>query len=168
MHLNQKQIFLFIIPIVLFTTLSFFADDLISYVKNLFPNYKEYQNKSFNQKATIYLKIESKDKFYQEIQHNIKQRLHYAPSITDAILYKKTPQEIKPKTIDKKIKKYKRKHYYKHLQLEAVFPKQNVAIINGIFLHTYQKYKNITLLKVLENKVLLQTPKGKRWLTLFH
>ena len=169
MHLNAKQIFTLFIPFFIALIAYIFDFDIVKNIKYFFPTYKEYKNKSLDKKATIYLQIESKDKLYQKIQHDIQQRKEDAKWIAQYILYKKLPKaqvhQVHTQKLQTRPNKQKKPNI---LKLEAVFSKDKVAIINGKIVKEGTFINHTKILKIFNDKVLIQQKRGKRWLYLFH
>ena len=169
MHLTTKQISVLLIPFLISAMVYIFDFDIVKNIKYLFPSYEEYTNKSLDKKATIYLKIESKDKLYQEIQENIKKRPQNAKWIVEKVFYKKLPKKSIEVINNKKThgkKNFKEKELV--WNLEAVFSKDKVAIINGIVVKEKHLVDGAEVLKILDDRVLLSYKKGKKWIYLFH
>ena len=172
MHLTTKQILTLIFPFFLTAVVYMVDMDIVKNVKYLFPNYEEYTNKSLDKKAVIYLQIESKDKFYQEIQNAIVARKENASWIVENVLYKKVPKELKrtPKQyyVPVKQKKVEKRINFNNFKLQAVFSKDKVAIINGHFVKESSYLNGVQILQIKQDSVLLGYQKGKKWIYLFH
>jgi len=134
----------------------------------LFPKHNEYSNSELDRKTFTYLQIEAKNTDYEEIKKKFHARKMYAQWISNVISLKNNPTEVSEKFINKKIQK--RKQTQKIWNLEAVFSKEKVAIINGKFVSQSEKIDGATLLEIENNRVLLrlQHKKGKKWIYLFH
>ena len=166
MHLTSKQITTLLIPFLLSFIIYFFDMDIVKNVQYLFPNYEEYTNKTLDKKAVTYLKIEAKGKLYQEIQDSIIARNTNAKWISERVLYKKMNKSKKIKrTFTHKV--VKRRMNVKNLHLQAVFSKDKVAIINGHFVKESASIGGIKILKIEQERVLLNSKKGKKWIYLF-
>jgi len=171
MHLTTKQIAILLVPFLISGVIYFFDMDIVKNVHYLFPNYKEYTNKTLDKKAVIYLKIESKDKLYQEIQSDILARRENAKWVAERVLYKKMPPKPKNLYIREKdhfsSKIEKKKANLNNLKLQAVFSKDKVAIINEHFVKESSSLGGVKILKIEQNRVLLGYKKGKKWIYLF-
>ncbi len=159
MHLTAKQISLLLLPFLITGIVYLFGFDIAKNIRHLFPAYKEYKNKTLDQKATIYLKLEADGKLYEAIKKKIEQRKKYAHWIVQTILYKAAPRE---KHVQKKRKKRTA------WRLQAVFSKLKVAIINGTAVRENSYIYGAKVVKILDDKVLLKSKKGEKWLYLFH
>jgi len=172
MHLTTKQIMTLLLPFFLASIGYFFDMDIVKNIKYLFPNYEEYTNKTLDKKAVIYLQIESKDKLYQEIQNSIIARKTNAKWVVNNILYKKVPKELKktPSNHSRYIqqKTVKKGVDFNDFQLQAVFSKDKVAIINGHFVKESSYLDGVHILQIKQDGVLLGYKKGKKWIYLFH
>jgi len=171
MHLTNKQLFTLIFPFLIGMIFYLFDMDIVKNVKYLFPNYEEYTNKTLDKKAVTYLKIEAKGKLYQEIQDAMIARNKNARWISEHVLYKKMNLKIKSNikrtnsTLSRKITK--KRLNAKNLQLQAVFSKDKVAIINGHFVKESASIGGVKILKIEQERVLLDFKKGKKWIYLF-
>ena len=167
MHLTSKQLLLLFLPLSFTLVVYYFSDNIVKNVKYLFPNYKEYFNKNLNEKATIYLQIEAKDKTYQTIQENLAKRPINSDWIANKILYTEyidtTPTEKRQSTSVAKRKTTRVRRWH----LEAIFSQDNVAIINGHIVKLNTIINGSKLQKIETDKVLLENKKGKKWIYLF-
>ena len=160
MYLTNKQIFLLLLPLLIASTVYLFYEEIVTNAKYIFPTYKEYKNAILDKKADIYLKIDAKNSTYETILKKIAARKKEAPWVASAILYKK----IALKSIPKKISLPSQPVYF---HLEAIIFNKKVAIINGKIVYLYGTVDGAKLIRIEEDKVLLQLKKGKRWLYLF-
>ncbi len=159
MHLTSKQISFLLLPFFITAIVYIFSSDIANYIRYLFPVYEEYKSKTLDKKATIYLKIEANGKLYQQIKERIKDRNRYVEWIVDSVLHKRTsPKKLLSKKREKPIA----------WKLQAVFGKLKVAIINGTTVRENGFINGAKVVKITEDKVLLRSKKGEKWLSLFH
>ncbi len=163
MHLTTKQIATLLLPFLVAGVVYMFDFDIAKNIKYLFPVYKEYQDKTLDKKAAIYLQIESNGNLYQEIKKKIKNRKEEAKWIVEKVLYKKAPMQQTKKVVNTSEQNKKTPTW----KLEAVFAKLKVAIINGTVVKEHSTVDGARVLKILDNRVLLHSKKGKRWVYLF-
>jgi len=166
MHLTNKQITTLLSPFLVAGVLFYFKDDIIQNIQSFFPKYEEYSNKALDKKASIYLQIESKDKLYQEIQNAVTARKENALWIADNILY--TTELEKEKIVKRTQKPVVITTKPKPLKLQAVFPEDNVAIINGHFVKKGSHYNGVEILNITQEGIQIKSKKGKKWIYLFH
>ena len=159
MYLTNKQIFLLLLPLFIASIVYLFYEEIVANAKYIFPTYKEYKNAVLDKKADIYLKIDAKNSTYETILKKIATRKKEAPWVAATVLYKKTTFKPIPKIIPLSQPKY--------FHLEAIFFNKKVAIINGKIVYLYGTVDGAKLIRIEEDKVLLQLKKGKRWLYLF-
>ncbi len=154
MYLSNKQIFILLLPIFLGTAIYLFSDDIVKNLQYLFPKYESYKDTNLNKKADTYLKIEAKDKIYKKIQSQIKERNINSNWIVKNILYTKGTF-VKTDT----------KH--RAWELQMVFPKRNVAIINNKVIKINEMIDNAKLIDIETSRVLIQHDERLQWLFLF-
>ena len=155
MRLNSKQITILISPFVIAAITYTFSEDIVSNLHYLFPEYSSYQDKNLNKKASTYLKIEAKDKLYQQIRAKINRRHSNAKWVADNVLYKKETINIATDT----------KH--RAWELQMVYPKKNIAIINNKIIKTNGIIDNAKLISIENSRVLIQHDERLEWLSLF-
>jgi len=159
MHLSTRQILLLILPFILSTIIYIYADDITTNIKYLFPAYSQYTNRDLNSKEKIYLKMEKKEKEYNEILNKIKLRKKNSSWIIKQVLYNKKKQQKIVKKENKKIKK--------SWKLQMVYPNKNIAIINGKIVKLNDIINNAKLIKIENSKVLLKQKENLQWVYLF-
>lgn len=164
MHLTPKQIALLLLPFVITGVVYLFSFDIAKNIKYLFPVYEEYKNKTLDKKAAIYLKIEANGKLYQQIKTKIQNRRQNAQWVVDTILFKKLPNKNEQKSQVQTVHKKNTTTW----RLEAVFSKVKVAIINGTLVRENSAINGARVVKILNDKVLLSSKKGEKWICLFH
>ena len=169
MNLSSTQILNLIIPIVVAVVVYLFNDSIVQNAKYLFPTYQEYTNKMLDKKADIYLKIESKDKIYQEIRENRTLRKENAKWMAQNVLYKKQKKEYTPVSFTNKEEQAQKetKKIYKW-ELQAIFPKKKIAIINNNIVKVGSKIDNAVVKDIKNDKVLIKYDEGLKWLYMFH
>jgi RecG-like helicase len=107
-----------------------------------------------NKKVDTYLEIESKSGIYNEIEEKLASRRSDAIWITDAILYSK----------DEIIKEEAQEFAWK---LEMVYPKKNIAIINGKLAKINDIVDGARVVEIENLRVLLEHNERLEWVTLF-
>ena len=165
MRLNRYQIIMLILPFVINGVVYMYNETIIYNISHFFSDYKEYANKDLEKKIDIYLKIDAKNKIYNEIEKKIALRDKNAKWIAENVLYEKAEIEQKAKVKQKAVvhKKIKTKVF----RLTAVFPKKNLAIINGQIVREKSTINGVKIAKVENHRVLLRYKKGLRWVSLF-
>ncbi len=168
MHLTSKQLFLLFVPFITAALVYNLSDYILKNSASLFPKHNEYSNSELERKTYTYLQIEAKNTNYKEIKKKFYARKTNAQWISNVIFLKNAPAEVSEKVINKKIQTKKQTQTI--WNLEAVFSKEKVAIINGKFVSKADTVDGATLLKIENNRVLLelQHKKGKKWIYLFH
>ncbi len=156
-HLNNKQIFFLLIPLVITFIVYNFDMEIVKNVKYFFPKYQEYNNPVLDKKADIYLKIDKNKLSYKNIEEKLKTRPKYTKWISDNILY----NSLSVKTTKKSYKKNTKLH------LQAVFYDRQIAIINDKPYKINSKVYNGKLIKIEKTKVLIKYKRETKWLKLF-
>ncbi|MDD5373552.1 MAG: hypothetical protein PHO62_09030 [Sulfurimonas sp.] len=167
LYLSNKQLAMMISPFVVASGIYFFNEDIVSNASYLFAGYNEYSNKELSQKVDMYLKIEEKYILYKDIKERVQQREKNSEWIAEKLFY---PQEkIVNVTTDTKaeqiIEKVIEKEY--SYKLEALYPNDKVAIINGIIVREGSTVEDAKVVEIKDNSVLLKNKKGLKWLHLF-
>ena len=166
MYLNNIQLLKLIVPFILVSILSVYSDDLVSDADAVFTTIKQYQNKELDAKANVYLKIQRNKKIYVSILNKIEQRDKNRQWITDHLLYnrKKFVKNITKNVSTHISKKVVRKHSW---TLQILYPNKKVAIINSKIVHEGSIIDGAKVLDISQDKVLLKTKQGQKWLSLF-
>ena len=155
MRLNGWQLFSLGIPFVVAGIIYLFSDDIVKNIHFLFPEYQDQSSSIMvNKEVDTYLKIESKSKIYDEIEQKLASRRSDAIWITDAILYSE----------EKIIKEEAREFAWK---LEMVYPKKNIAIINGKLARINDTVDGARVVEIENLRVLLEHNERLEWVTLF-
>ena len=165
MRLNRYQIIMLILPFVINGVVYMYNETIIYNISHFFSDYKEYANKDLEKKIDIYLKIDAKNKIYNEIEKKIALRDKNAKWIAENVLYEKAEIEQKAKIKQKAVVRKKTKN--KVFRLTAVFPKKNLAIINGQIVREKSTINGVKIAKVENHRVLLRYKKGLKWVSLF-
>lgn len=162
MHLNNIQLLKLAIPFILIGILYIFSDGLVSNVGNHVVTMQEYENKELETKAKVYLKIQKYKKIYVAILNRIELREKSRKWIVNHLLYnQKVFIKDTPSYISKKITK---KNIW---SLQILYANKKTAIINSQIVHEGSMINGAKVLDILQNKVLLETKQGKKWLFLF-
>ncbi|MEK6659559.1 MAG: hypothetical protein AABY36_07775 [Campylobacterota bacterium] len=167
LYLSNKQLAMMVSPFIVASGIYFFNDEIVGNATYLFSGYGEYSNIELSQKVDMYLKIEEKYVLYKEIQERVKKREENSEWIAEEFFY---PQEkIVNATTDTKaeqsIEKVIEKEY--SYKLEALYPNDKVAIINGIIVREGGTVEDAKVVEIKDNSVLLKNKKGLKWLHLF-
>jgi hypothetical protein len=154
MNLSNKHLGLLLSPFLIGGSIYFFSEDIVENLHFFFPEYESYKDTNLNKKADTYLKIEAKDKIYKKIQAQIKQRKSNAKWIADNILYIKHSR-VKTDT----------KH--RAWEVQMLYPKKNVAIINNKIVKVNEIVDNAKVISIETSRVLIQHDERLEWLSLF-
>lgn len=168
MHLSKHQLLLISAPLLLTGVFYFISDMLVQNMHYLYPNYQEFQAKSLNNKTQIYLNLAAKKTLFYTMKENIKTRQAATTWISDA-LYEK-PEHKKELQSQKNNITSKTESQVKALpifRVEAIFPKNNMVIINGKILHLGAYINDAKIIQIKNDSVLLQQKKGLKWLYIF-
>lgn len=154
-------------PFIVASCIYFFNEDIVSNAGYLFASYEEYSNKELSKKVDMYLKIEEKSMLYKEIQERVKQREENSEWIAEEFFYPEEKvvniiPEIKSEQAIGKI--VEKEHHYR---LEALYPNDKVAIINGVIVREGSNIEDAKIVEIKDNSVLLKNKKGLKWLHLF-
>jgi len=163
LYLSSKQLAMIISPFIIASSAYFFNEEILGSASSIFANYNEYSNMELSKKVDMYLKIEEKYILYKEIQERIGQRKKNSEWIAREFFY---PQEkVLQTTSEVKSQQVVEKEY--HYSLEAIYPNNKVAIINGVLVHEGGSIEDAKIVEIKENSVLLKNKKGLKWLHLF-
>ncbi len=155
MRLNGGQLFTLTIPFLIGGIVYIFSDDIVDNIRFLYPEYQEHSSSILvNNKLDSYLHIENKSGLYREIEEKIVSRQLSAPWIADTILYLK----------DESIAQEEQQLSWK---LQMVYPKKNIAIINGKLIKINDIVDGAKVIKIEKLRVLLQHNERLVWVTLF-
>lgn len=167
LHLNNKQLIMIIFPFIVATSVYFFKEEIIGGINDLFSNYDEYSNKELNQKIDIYLMIEEKYMLYKEIEDKIEQRKKNSEWVVRDVFYHKKEiiDVVSVEKSEQVTEKIVEKEY--HYKLEALYPNDKVAIINGVIVREGSSIEDAKVVEIKDNSVLLKNKKGLKWLHLF-
>lgn len=166
MHLSKHQLLLIFTPILISFIFYFIANMIVENINYFHPHYKEVKTTSLNTKTQIYLNLDTKKALFFTMKKNIKTRQTAASWISNTILYKK--DQVKT-SIQKDITRaiaYKT-NTFSTWRVEAIFPKQNIAIINGKILKLGAYINNAKIIKIKNDSILLKNKKGLKWVYIF-
>jgi len=135
----------------------------------LYPNYQELQAKNLNSKTQIYLNLATKKTLFSVMKENIHTRRSATSWVSDAVLYQKQEQiheitSLKKDIISETKTEIKPLHIWK---VEAIFPKQNMAIIDGKILKLGAFINDAKIVQIKNDSVLLKHKKGLKWVYIF-
>ncbi|MDD5401220.1 MAG: hypothetical protein PHQ93_08555 [Sulfurimonas sp.] len=162
LYLSNKQLAILVSPFIVASGIYFFNEDIVPNASYLFASYEEYSNKELSQKVDMYLKIEEKYMLYKEIQERVKKREENSGWIADEFFY---PEEKVVNAASQQGEKIVEKEY--HYKLEALYPNDKVAIINGVIVREGSSIEDAKVVEIKDNSVLLKNKKGLKWLHLF-
>lgn len=172
MYLNNSQLLKLIFPFVLVAILYIYSDDVMQDADAVFPTIKEYKNKELDAKARVYLQIQRNKKIYVSILEQMHQRKINRRWITEHLLYKPKKNTLtRTSTVEKLKKSTRRGKKVTKKQtwiLQILYPNRKVAIINSKIVHEGSMINGARVVQISDNKVLLKTRQGKKWLSLFH
>ncbi|ADN08069.1 hypothetical protein [Sulfurimonas autotrophica] len=160
MYLSNKQIIQLLTPFLLGIILLFFQDEILTFMHSKFPTFKSISNKDFHKNVDEYLRIDQEMHTYNDVVKNVKERKNSLKWITSNVLYQKQLTQSEKKA-----------NISEHKQLwnlEAVFPKYDMAIINSQFVHKGSIINKAKIIQIKFDSVLLKTNKGLKWVHLFH
>ncbi len=146
MYLNNRQILSLLSPFLIAGVIYYFSDDIVKNLRYLFPQYESYKDTNLNAKAETYLKIEAKDKIYQKIQNDIKNRHLNTNYVAEKILYSKKTTWT----------------------LQMTYPKKNIAIINNKISKVNDIVDNAKIISIENSRVLIRHDERLQWLYLFN
>ena len=162
MRLTNKQALTLIFPFVVSSIIYMFDVEIVSNIHHLFPIYAEYSNKVLSEKTDTYLEIEKKYKLYKNINNKIELRKTNARWIAENLFYDKQEKVI----VELSSKKKNNAKSYAY-QLKIVYPNEKIAIINDLTVREGTLIPGAKVIKIQNNRVLLQYKKGLKWLYLF-
>jgi len=160
MYLNNKQIIQLLTPFLLGIVLLFFQDEIVTFMHAKLPTVKSIRNNDFHKNVNEYLRIDRDIQTYNDVVKNVKERKNSLKWITSNVLYQKQPTQSEKKP---SIRAHKQLW-----NLEAVFPKHDMAIINSQFVHKNSIVNKAKIMQIKFDSVLLKTDKGLKWVHLFH
>ena len=159
MYLNIKHILSLLLPFLVAVVLYIFSEDIIQNIKYLFPKYNEYTNKILDKKVDVYLNIAKESDEFIKIQKKIALRNKNSQWIKKDFLYQDVSIVQEKKT--------KKPHKNNILELQMVYPKRNIAIINNKIVHINDKIGGMQLISIEADRILIKNKKGLRWINLF-
>lgn len=160
MFLSNKQIIQLLTPVLLGIILLFFQDEILTLMHSKFPKTQSISNKNFHKNINEYLRIDKDMQTYNNTFKNIKERKNSLKWITGNVLYQKQLTQSENKANISEHKQF--------WNLEAVFPKHDMAIINSQFVHKGSIINKAKIIQIKFDSVLLKTNKGLKWVHLFH
>ena len=160
MYLNNKQIIQLLTPFLLGIVLLFFQDEIVTFMHAKLPMVKSIRNTDFHKNVNEYLRIDQDIHTYNDVVNKVKERKKSFQWITGNVLYQKQLTQSEKKT---DIREHKQPW-----NLEAVFPKHDMAIINSQFVHKGSVINKAKIMQIKFDSVLLKTKKGLKWVYLFH
>ncbi|MFA5234364.1 MAG: hypothetical protein WC390_08200 [Sulfurimonas sp.] len=167
MHLSSKEFFLLLSPFIASFFIYFFGQEIVGAFHDVFPSYERYANNQVDAKMEKYLEIDAKHDVYMEIENKILTRKQESQWVAEHVFYRDTPLEAAvkaPQTQTKTVEVIKKERNY---TLQALFPDDKTAIINDFILKEGNKVDGAKILEIEDEKVLIKTNKGLKWLYLF-
>lgn len=164
MHLTRKQILLLLSPILISIIVYLFSSEIVGYMQYIYPNYQEYNTKTLNKNVQLYNEFAAKKEMFNDLQKKIQLRKENAGWMSNYVLYQKEDSSQDKNTSNSMARK---KIDISSWQLEATFPKRNVAIINGKIVKLGSTIKQVKVVSIKNDKVLLQYKKGFQWVYMF-
>ncbi|HFU75365.1 MAG TPA: hypothetical protein ENK66_03885 [Arcobacter sp.] len=164
MHLTKKQVLILFFPIIASLIVYILSTEIISFMKYIYPDYQEYNTKSLNKNVQIYNELAVKKETFNNIQKKVQQRKEYAKWMSSQVLYQKGDSYKKENNASKRIASTVDVSKWR---LEATFPTRNVAIINGKIIKLGSTFKQVKIVSIKDDKVLLQYKKGFQWVYMF-
>lgn len=161
MHLNNKQLLFIVFPFILSAVMYFFGEEIAGNARLFFPTYEKYSNKELDEKTNAYFGIEKKQQEYEDIQTKVGIRKKDAVWVADNLLYKEEKKKEKKSNLGEKTQE--ETYSYK---LQAIFD-NNTVIINDLILKKGSMLHNAVIAKIENDRVLIKTDKGSKWLFLF-
>lgn len=154
-------------PFILASILYVYSDDIMQDADSVFPTIQQYSNKELDEKAKVYLKIQRDRDVYATIVSQMQKREKNRNWIVENLLYEKKSEKSIP-IVKKEVVRKKKIAKEQHWKLQILYPNKKVAIINSKIVHEGFMVDGAKVIKIMQNKVLLKTKKGKKWLSLFH
>jgi len=165
MFLSNKQIFKLLSPFVFIAFVFYFQDTITSMMFGYLPAYKERVHNILENQMQKYLRIERDIKPYILIMKKVNSRENFIKWAVDKVLYAKIAKVQSSTLFEKKIMSEKKSE--KLWVLQAVFPNQKIAILNSKIVHLGSKIEGAVVKKIENDKVLLKTLEGLKWIKLF-
>jgi len=159
MYLSIKHILSLLLPFLMAVILYIFSEDIIQNIKYLFPKYNEYTNKILDKKVDVYLNIAKESNEFIKTQKKIALRNKNYQWIKKDFQYQNISIVQEKKT--------KKPHKNNILELQMVYPKRNIAIINNKIIHINDKIGGMQLISIEADRVLIKNKKGLKWINLF-
>jgi len=160
MHLSNREFFQLLLPFLLALGIYIFRAEIIQQTELLFPKIQKNTKETLDSRVALYLQIKNYQNYYESIEKKVQKRQENIPWISREFFY--LPAKITQNIPQASVKKSK------EWRLEALFPQQNVAIINAKIVHVNSTIDSAKVIKITNDKVLLKTNKGLKWLSLFH
>ena len=159
MYLSHKQILQLIIPLFLGALLLFFQEDIITIMHKQFPKIKTIKKSKIYYNVNQYLKINEEMQTYDMVSQKMSKRKDTIRWVVTTVLSQKKSIQNRKKTDVKKQQDI--------WNLQIVFPKHNMAIINSQFVYKGSIVNGAKVMQIELDSVLLKTNKGLRWVHLF-
>lgn len=167
MYLSAKEIFLLIFPFVASFFLYFFGQEIMSTVHSIFPSYERYANSQIDAKMEKYLAIEAKHNIFTEIENKIVARKQESAWVAEHVFYRDAPLEVVVEELKPQVKAVEIVEKEHHYALQALFPDDKTVIINDVILKEGDEIDSAKVMEINDEKVLIKTNKGLKWLYLF-
>lgn len=166
-YLSKKQMAFIAAPFVLSCAVYFVSEDIVSNANYIFPSYEEFSDNELGKKVDIYFSIEEKRAIYEEIGEKIQKREKDRSWVAQELFFEEEKPKIVPPIVEaeKKREEIAPKEY--QYKVEALYPKDKVAIINGVVLKEGGTIGDAEVVEIKENSVLLKNKKGLKWINMF-
>ncbi len=152
-------------PFVFIAFVFYFQDTVTSMMFGHLPAYKESVRNILDNQMQKYLQIERDIKPYTLIIKKVNSRENFIKWAVDKVLYAKIAKVQSDTLFERKMLPEKKSK--KSWVLQAVFPNQKIAILNSKIVHTGSKIEGAVVKKIENDKVLLKTLEGLKWIKLF-
>jgi len=163
MLLSNKQVFKLLSPLLLVVAVLYFQEEIMGIVYRYMPLKKEKIHTIFRNQMQSYLFIERDIRPYNDVIKRNLIRKESIKWIIDKVVYNKLEKKGE-EIIQKKVAKQPLKSW----SVKAIFPDNNVAIINSKIAHIGSKIDGAIIEKIEEDRVLIKTAEGLKWIKLFH
>lgn len=167
MYLSSRHLFFILAPLLFSGFIFLFESDISGVIKELFIDTARYSNQEMESKVELYLDIDQKFQEYKTYEEKIASRANNIDFIADNILYAKEVKENAPIEIKQELPKAEEKKKIVYYRLELIYPKDKVAIINGVIVREGMKIDDMKILSIKEDSVLIENKEGSKWLYLF-
>lgn len=167
MHLSSKEFFLLLSPLIASFFLYFFGQEIVGTFHDVFPSYERYANSQVDAKMEKYLEIDAKHDVYAEIENKILTRKQESQWVAEHVFYRDAPIEVVAEELQPEVKAVEVVEKEYNYTLQALFPDDKTVIINHLILKEGDEIDGAKVMEIDDEKVLIKTNKGLKWLYLF-